>query len=90
MLDALLTAGLARLAGAGVERSLILGAAMLCLQASIGTLNDLADLERDRGLKLAKPLPRGLVSPGVARLVVAAGLLAGLALSLGLSIMSDK
>jgi 4-hydroxybenzoate polyprenyltransferase len=55
---------------------------MLCLQASIGTLNDLADIQHDRGRKPGKPLPRGLVPPGVARLVVVAGLLTGLGLSL--------
>jgi geranylgeranylglycerol-phosphate geranylgeranyltransferase len=82
LLDGLLTAGLARLAGAGLEQAFVLGLAMFCLQASIGALNDLADIEHDRGQKPGKPLPRGLVSPGAARLVVAAGLAAGLGLSL--------
>ncbi len=77
-----MTAGLARLAGATFDRSAVLGLAMLCLQASIGALNDVVDLERDRGHKPAKPLPRGLVSVSAARLVAAAGLAIGLGLSL--------
>jgi 4-hydroxybenzoate polyprenyltransferase len=76
------TAGLARLAGAGVDRAILLAVAMLCLQASIGTLNDLADVGRDRDHKPGKPLPRGLVSIATGRLVVAGSLLAGLTLSL--------
>jgi len=82
LLDALLTGGLVRLAGAGLDRALLLGAAMFCLQASIGALNDLADIEHDRGQKPGKPLPRGLVPPGAARLAVVGGLAAGLGLSL--------
>ena len=70
------------MAGAGLERCLVLGLAMLCLQASIGTLNDLVDVEHDRGRKPGKPLPRGLVPVGAARLLVVAGLVAGVALSM--------
>ena len=55
---------------------------MLCLQASIGALNDVVDLERDRGHKPGKPLPRGLVSVATARFIAAAGLVIGLGLSL--------
>ena len=55
---------------------------MLCLQASIGVLNDLVDVQHDRGHKPGKPLPRALVPVGIARLIVVAGLAAGLALSL--------
>lgn len=82
LLDALVTAGLAWLAGAAVDRALLLGAAMFCLQASIGTVNDLADVGRDRDHKPGKPLPRGVLSIEAARLVAAGGLLAGLGLSL--------
>ena len=70
------------MAGAELERAGVLGVAMFCLQASIGSLNDLADVGRDRDRKPGKPLPRGQVSLGVARLITGAGLLAGLALSL--------
>jgi len=78
----LATAGLALVAGAPVARAAVLGLAMLCLQASIGALNDLRDLDRDRGRKPAKPLPRGLVSVPAARLIAGTGLAAGLLLSL--------
>ncbi len=83
LLDALATAAIAGLAGAGLERAGLLGLAMFCLQASIGSLNDLADVTRDRDLKPGKPLPRGQVSFGIARLIGGAGLVAGLGLSLG-------
>lgn len=55
---------------------------MLCLQASIGALNDVMDAPLDAGQKPGKPLPRGLVSARSAWLVTVAGGLAGLALSL--------
>jgi 4-hydroxybenzoate polyprenyltransferase len=55
---------------------------MFGLQASIGSLNDLLDVERDRGRKPGKPLPRGLISVRAARLVVGGGLALGLLLSL--------
>jgi len=47
---------------------------MLCMQASIGAVNDLADVEFDRVGKPAKPIPAGLVGPGVARAWAAASL----------------
>jgi 4-hydroxybenzoate polyprenyltransferase len=55
---------------------------MFTLQASIGSLNDLADIERDRGRKPGKPLPRKLISLSMARIAFAASLAAGLVLSL--------
>ena len=55
---------------------------MFALQASIGTLNDLVDVERDRGHKPGKPLPRNLVPVALARLIFGASLAAGLVLSL--------
>jgi 4-hydroxybenzoate polyprenyltransferase len=82
LLDALVTAGLVRLAGAGLDRATLLGVAMFCLQASIGGLNDLLDLERDRATKPGKPLPRGLLGTRTAWVIVGAGLVAGLGLSL--------
>jgi 4-hydroxybenzoate polyprenyltransferase len=68
-------------AGASPETSLVLGLAMFCLQASIGAVNDIVDVERDRAAKPGKPLPAGLVGPTLARLVAGAGLAAGLLLS---------
>lgn len=54
---------------------------MFGLQASIGTLNDLVDIERDRGHKPGKPLPTGLIAIPTARAIAAGGLLLGLVLS---------
>jgi 4-hydroxybenzoate polyprenyltransferase len=54
---------------------------MICLQISIGTVNDIVDIEHDRGAKPAKPLPRGLIGRPAAWLLAALGLLAGLGLS---------
>jgi len=81
LLDALITTALARLAGAGWERAGLLGLAMFLLQASIGTLNDLMDVERDRGHKGGKPLPHGLVAIGAARGIFAGSLALGVLLS---------
>ena len=65
--------------------ALRLGVAMTALQASIGALNDVVDAPRDRGLKPAKPIPAGLVSPRAAWVVVAvaAGLGVGLSIPSG-------
>jgi 4-hydroxybenzoate polyprenyltransferase len=84
LLDALVTAGIALLAEAPASTAAVLGLAMFCLQASIGAVNDLADLEADRRGKPAKPLAAGLVSVGTARLLAAAGLVLGLGLSIAL------
>ena len=43
---------------------------MTALQVSIGTLNDLVDAPRDAGHKPGKPIPAGLVTPGIARAVM--------------------
>jgi len=61
------TAAIAVLASGDVPVAVRLGASMLCLQASIGAVNDLADIEFDRVGKPAKPIPAGLVEPSVAR-----------------------
>jgi 4-hydroxybenzoate polyprenyltransferase len=67
LLNALATAGIALLAGGDLAVAGRLGAAMLCLQASIGAVNDLADLEVDAVSKPGKPIPAGLVTPTGAR-----------------------
>ncbi len=54
---------------------------MVCLQASIGAVNDLADAEVDRTRKPEKPLASGTSSRRVARFVAAVGLTVGLLLS---------
>jgi 4-hydroxybenzoate polyprenyltransferase len=68
-------------AGGGLPAAVRLGAGMLALQASIGAANDLADVPVDLGQKQGKPLPRGVVSRGEARLVGAMGLVVGLGLA---------
>jgi 4-hydroxybenzoate polyprenyltransferase len=55
---------------------------MLCMQASIGAVNDLADIEFDRVGKPDKPIPAGLVGPALARAWAIASL--GLCLLLAL------
>jgi len=81
LLDGIVSGAAAVLAGGGASTAFRLGVAMLALQASIGALNDLVDAPIDAGRRPAKPIPAGLVSPGLARAVVvgAAGL--GLALT---------
>ena len=55
---------------------------MLCLQASIGAVNDLVDAEADRVGKPGKPIPAELVGVPAARAWAAGGLALGLALAL--------
>jgi 4-hydroxybenzoate polyprenyltransferase len=68
----------AALAGADPSRALGLGVSMTALQVAIGALNDLVDAPADAGHKPGKPIPAGLVSPGVAR--AALGLATGVGL----------
>jgi 4-hydroxybenzoate polyprenyltransferase len=58
-----------------------LGLAMTALQFGIGATNDIIDAPRDAGHKLGKPIPSGVVSGPVARVVAVAGFAAGLLLS---------
>jgi 4-hydroxybenzoate polyprenyltransferase len=81
LLDALVTAAIALVAGAPAPTALLLAGAMASLQFSIGALNDLADLPADMVSKPAKPLVDAAVSPFAARLVVVGALLVGLVLS---------
>jgi 4-hydroxybenzoate polyprenyltransferase len=71
----------ATLAGADPATATRLALSMLCLQASIGALNDLVDAPIDAGRKPGKPLPRGVVTRRAAWLVTVVGGGAGLALS---------
>lgn len=75
-------ASVAIAAGADGPTAARLGLAMTALQASIGTLNDVVDAPRDAGRKTGKPIPAGLVSPGVARIAVVGFAAAGLTLSI--------
>jgi 4-hydroxybenzoate polyprenyltransferase len=76
------TAALALVAGGDDVRALTLGLAVAALQVSIGSLNDLVDHDRDRGLKPGKPIPAGLVDRGSAWLVVILGATTGIVLSI--------
>ena len=57
------------MAGGGLLVATRLGLAMVALQVSIGTLNDVLDADRDAGRIPAKPIPAGLVSVRAARVV---------------------
>ena len=81
LLDGLVTMALAWLAGASGRTAAALGLAMFCLQASIGTVNDIVDVERDRDTKPGKPLPRGIVGRSTAWFVAGGGVVLGLAIS---------
>jgi len=69
------------LAGAETATAVRLGLAMTALQVSIGALNDVVDAPRDAGRKPGKPIPAGLVSPGLGRAVAVGGAALGIALA---------
>jgi 4-hydroxybenzoate polyprenyltransferase len=60
---------------------------MVALQVSIGALNDLVDAELDHGRKPGKPIPAGRVGRGTARVVVVAGFLVGMTLSIRVGVV---
>jgi 4-hydroxybenzoate polyprenyltransferase len=72
----------ALVAGADGWTALRLGLAMVLLQASIGTLNDLVDAPDDARSKPGKPIPAGRVPVPVARGLVVAAAGAGIVLSI--------
>jgi len=81
LLDGLVVAGVALIAGADPAVAARLGVSMTALQASIGGLNDVVDAPRDRDAKPGKPIPAGVVSrPAAAAVAVVSG---GLGLVLG-------
>lgn len=63
--------------------ALRLGGSMVALQASIGALNDLVDARIDAGRKPGKPIPAGIVSVTVARLIAVLAAGGGLLLAAG-------
>ena len=81
ILDGVVVALIAIVAGGGALDAVRLGLAMTALQASIGALNDVVDAPRDRGLKPGKPIPAGVVSLDEARIVVAVATAVGLFLA---------
>lgn len=82
LLNALMVAALASLAGGATMLAVLLGLGMLCIQASIGAVNDVVDAPVDAVVKPSKPIPAGLVSPSSAALVGVTAGLVGLGLSL--------
>jgi 4-hydroxybenzoate polyprenyltransferase len=84
VLDGLVTALVAVIAGADALVAVRLGLSMVALQASIGILNDLIDAPRDADRTPPKPIPAGLVRPSTAR----AGVLALAVLGVGLAVPS--
>jgi 4-hydroxybenzoate polyprenyltransferase len=81
LLDGLVSAAAAVLAGAPPIDALRLGLAMTALQSGIGATNDVVDAPRDAGRKPGKPIPAGLVTPAAARAIAITGFVAGLLLS---------
>jgi 4-hydroxybenzoate polyprenyltransferase len=81
LLVASATGAIAILASGDLATAGRLAASMLCIQASIGALNDLVDAPLDAGHKPGKPIPRGLVAPRTAGIVAGLAGLAGLGLS---------
>ena len=80
LLNGLVAAAVAVVAGGDMPVAARLGIAMVALQASIGTLNDLLDAGHDAGREPPKPIPAGLVSRGEARAVWVGSAVLGLLL----------
>ncbi len=72
VLDGLVVAAVAFLAGAAAVTAAVAGSAMTLLQLGIGTVNDVVDAPFDAGLKPGKPIPAGLVPAPAARWVAGA------------------
>jgi len=81
LLDAAVTGVIAAIAGGSPAVCVRLAVAMFCLQAAIGTVNDMVDAVADGDRKLGKPIPAGRVGVATARLVAVVALAVGLALS---------
>jgi 4-hydroxybenzoate polyprenyltransferase len=74
---------LAVAAGVGPGRTVLVGAAVLAGQASIGWSNDWLDADRDRTVGRAdKPVVQGVVTPGLLRTAALGALLLSVVLSL--------
>jgi 4-hydroxybenzoate polyprenyltransferase len=81
LLDGVVVAAIALVAGATLVDAVRLGVAMTALQASIGALNDIVDAPRDRGHKPGKPIPSGAVTMDMARIVAVGAAATGLVLT---------
>ena len=67
LLDGVVVAAFALVAGAEAWTAVRLGGSMVALQLSIGALNDVVDAPRDEGHKPGKPIPAGLVGRRTAK-----------------------
>lgn len=82
VLDGIIVALIAVVAGGGPATALVLGGSMTALQFAIGAVNDLVDAVADAGHKPGKPIPGGLVTRRQAALTAAGCATIGLALAL--------
>ena len=82
LLDGVVVAVVAIVAGAPTTRAATLGASMTLLQFAIGTLNDIVDAPRDTGRRGGKPIADRLVPEWIARAVFAVCAVGGLLLGL--------
>jgi 4-hydroxybenzoate polyprenyltransferase len=82
VLDGVVVALIALVAGGGLAIALVLGTSMTALQFAIGAVNDLVDAPADAGHKPGKPIPGGLVTGREAGLVAAGCATIGMALAL--------
>jgi 4-hydroxybenzoate polyprenyltransferase len=82
VLDGVVVALIALVAGGGPPLAFVLGMSMTFLQFAIGAVNDIVDAPFDEGIRPGKPIPDGIVSPRRARQVAAAAAAIGLMLAL--------
>lgn len=81
LLNAIVVAAIAAVAGAPPDRVAVLAAAMLALQLAIGAANDWADAPADATAQPHKPIPAGLVERQTAAILAIALATTGLALA---------
>lgn len=82
LLNGAVVAVVALIASGDPGAAVRLAGAMVLLQFAIGAFNDVVDEPRDAGRKPGKPIPAGLVTPRLARLVGGAAAAGGLLLAL--------
>jgi 4-hydroxybenzoate polyprenyltransferase len=82
VLDGLVVAVVALVAGTSSVRALLLGASMTLLQFAIGTLNDISDAPSDARSRPGKPIPDQVVRESSARVVLGVTAGGGLVLAL--------
>jgi len=81
VLDGVVVAGVALVAGGSVPTASRLGVSMAALQFAIGALNDLVDAPADVGRIPPKPIPAGIVGIALARGIVVLAAAIGLLLA---------